>query len=171
MGGSTFIQVWKVLPEYYEQFSMWGVPNICTARTLWICFKQDLISILSLNLIKFEETSIEKLSTHTVNHTTITVIITRTLSYLVLLFWLAGRLACWLAVADWLRLAGWLSLALRQLFSGVGSAGNWGIFLPYHIFIAQTDQSEAIIFNVHAGQSEARIVNGKIVASDWSASV
>ena len=105
MGGSTFIQVWIVLPEYYEQFSMWGVPNICTARTLWICFKQDLISILSLNLIKFEETSIEKLSTHTVNHTTITVIITRTLSYLVLLFWLAGWLASWLA-AGW-RPSGW----------------------------------------------------------------
>ena len=100
MGGSTFIQVWIVLAEYYEQFSMWGVPNICTARTLWICFKQDLISILSLNLIKFEETSIEKLSTHTVNHTTITVIITRTLSYLVLLLWLAG--CCWLTDVSWL---------------------------------------------------------------------
>jgi hypothetical protein len=68
------------------------------------CFKQDLMLILDLNLIKIEEKSIENLSTHTANHTTITVIITRTLSYLVMLFW--------------------LTLALRLLFSGRDSAGN-----------------------------------------------
>ena len=27
MGGSKIIQVWNVLSEYIEQFSMWGVPN------------------------------------------------------------------------------------------------------------------------------------------------
>jgi hypothetical protein len=41
---------------------------------------------LVLIIIQFEEKSIEKLSTHTANHTTITVLITLTLSYLVLLF-------------------------------------------------------------------------------------
>ena len=42
MGGSTFIQVWTVLPEYCEPFSMWGFPSPCTSRTLEMCFKQDL---------------------------------------------------------------------------------------------------------------------------------
>ena len=34
-----FSQLWKVLPEYGEQFSMRGVPIRleCTARTCWIC--------------------------------------------------------------------------------------------------------------------------------------
>ena len=41
MGVSTNTQVWIVLPEYCEQFSVWGVPipnkiMECTTRTPWI---------------------------------------------------------------------------------------------------------------------------------------
>ena len=27
-GGSIFIRIWTVLPEYDEPFAMWGIPNL-----------------------------------------------------------------------------------------------------------------------------------------------
>ena len=46
-----FSQLWKVLPEYVEQFSMRGVPIQMdrTARTCWICFSRIFLHF-SLNL-------------------------------------------------------------------------------------------------------------------------
>ena len=46
-----FSQLWKVLPEYSEQFSMRGVPIRleCTARTYWICLYRIYLE-LALNL-------------------------------------------------------------------------------------------------------------------------
>ena len=144
---------------------MWGVPNICTARTLWICFKQDLISILSLNLIKFEETSIEKLSTHTVNHTTITVIITHTLSYLVLLFWwLTG--CCWLTEVS--RLAG---TCFEAALFRCGVCWQLRIFLalPYIYSLDRPIRSQH--FRCPGWPIRSQNCKWQIVASDWSASV
>ena len=48
-----FSQLWKVLPEYGEQFSMRGVPIRleCTARTCWICLYRIYLE-LALNLNK-----------------------------------------------------------------------------------------------------------------------
>ena len=40
MGRSTSMQVWVVLPEYYNN-SPCGVSKKCTFRMLWICLKQD----------------------------------------------------------------------------------------------------------------------------------
>ena len=50
MGGSTVIQVWTVLPEYCEQFSMRGVPNlgIVLPEHVELCFIR--ISLLIDNL-------------------------------------------------------------------------------------------------------------------------
>ena len=48
MGGSTFIQVLIVLPEYCEQFCMRGVPiyKDCTTRTLGICFNRIYFTLV-----------------------------------------------------------------------------------------------------------------------------
>ena len=113
MGGSTSIQVWIVLPEYFEQFSMWGVPSRCTARTFWICFKQDFV--LSFNWLT--NTQNKNFCTHTIIHTTSTLQCSLTLSYLDLLQWpfwlhltarllaiLWGFCSVWLLASDWFKI-------------------------------------------------------------------
>ena len=56
MGGSIFIQVWIVLPEYSEQLSMWGVPSTCTTRTYWILL-QTGFKIKSIWLANYKSTT------------------------------------------------------------------------------------------------------------------
>ena len=92
---------------------MWGVPSRCTARTFWICFKQDFVS--SLNWLT--NTQNKNFCTHTIIHTTSTLQCSLTISYLDLLQWpfwlhltakllaiLWGFCSVWLLVSDWFNI-------------------------------------------------------------------
>ena len=65
-GGSTFIQVWIVLPDYCEQFSMWGVPNNVLPEHFEFASNRILIWVSNEIL----NNTIELLSTHTTIHRT-----------------------------------------------------------------------------------------------------
>ena len=134
MGGSNFIQVWAVLPEYFEQFSMWGFPTPINWTVLTEHFE------FCLNRIWFYRNKSLSL-----NRSTCKCVLTPDSSRVVhslLLWWFAQQYLA--APRATLELYHWADATAKQI-----AEDNWQVSLKCHIWHYNNDRFVDITLKCH----------------------